>query len=130
MGADQLEDFLINSKLVEWQRQAVRDAKDKTTEYRKQYEPFKIAHAREATQDFFLHYRKNAIFIRDSIKQRFEALDELILSALSEHTINFQTQSREFTSIDRLPKEGMKMVKAAEVEVQKILWDAPRQQID
>jgi hypothetical protein len=130
MRSDQLEEYIVHSKLDEWQRQAVRDAKDKTTEYRNQYEPFKIAHAREATQDFFLYYRKNAIFIRDPIKQRFEAIDELILSALSEHTMNFQHKFRDFTSIDRLPKQGMEMVKAAEAEVQKILWDSTRQQLD
>jgi hypothetical protein len=127
MRQDQLEEFLVNSKLAEWQRQLIRDAKDKTTAYRNQNEPFKIAHAREAIQAFFIYFRKNSIFIRDPIKRQFEEIGELLISALSEHETNFQHQTREFTLIDRLAKEGEKMVKALEAEVQKRLWDSTRQ---
>ena len=128
MRDDQREDFLLNSKLVEWQRQLVRDARDKTKAYRDQIEPFKIAGARKATRKFFLYFRKNGIFIREPIKQQFEVLDQLMLSALSEHQMNFQHQTREFKSIDQLAADGEKMVRALEAEVQKTLWDSTRQQ--
>jgi hypothetical protein len=126
MAADQREDFIINSKLAEWQRQLVRDAKDKTSIYRNQIEPFKIAKARKASRKFFLYFRKNGIFIREPIKQQFDSLDQLTQSALSEHVMNFQHQTREFESISRLASEGEKMVKALEAEVQKRLWDSTR----
>jgi hypothetical protein len=126
MLPDQQEDFIINSKLAEWQRQLVRDAKDKTNTYRNQTEPFKIARARKASRKFYLYFRKNGIFIREPIKLQFDALDQLMLSALSEHEMNFQHRTREFTSIDRLASEGEKMVKALEAEVQKRLWDSTR----
>jgi hypothetical protein len=126
MIPDQQEDFITNSKLSEWQRQLVRNAKDKTSTYRNQIEPFKIARARKVTRKFFLYFRKNGIFIREPIKQQFDALDQLMLSALSEHEMNFQHQTREFASIDRLASEGEKMVKALEAEVQKRLWDSTR----
>jgi hypothetical protein len=130
MRPGQLEDFLENSELAEWQRQAVRDAEDKTAEYRNQFEPFKIAHARTATRDFFLYFRKNGIFIRDPIKRRFDAIDQLMHSALKEHEMNFQHHTREFKYIDLLASEGEKMVRALETEVQTILWDATRQQTE
>lgn len=128
MRPDQAEDFIVNCNLAEWQRQLVRDAKDKTNAYRDQIEPFKIARAKKASRKFHLYFRKNGIFIREPIKQQFGALDELMLSALSEHLMNFQHQTREFKSIDRLASEGEKMVKALENEVQQRLWDSTRQQ--
>lgn len=128
MRPDQLDDFILHSKLAEWQRQLVSDAKDKTNAYRNQIEPFKISEARKATSNFYTYFRKNGIFIRDPIKQQFDTLDQLILSALSEHELNFQHQTCEFKSIDRLALDGETMVKALETEVQKRLWDATRQQ--
>lgn len=128
MRPDQLEDFIAHSELAEWQRQLVRDEKDRTNAYRNQIEPFKIARARKATRKFIVYFRKHGIFIREPIKQQFEALDRLLFAALSEHEMNFQHQTREFTSIDCLASEGEKMVAALEAEVQKRLWDATRQQ--
>ena len=128
MQSDQLEDFIVHSKLVEWQRQLVRDGADKTSTYRNQIEPFKIARAKKASRKFYLYFRKSGIFIREPIKQKFDALDQLMLEALSEHEMNFQHQTREYASIDRLNSEGEKMVKALEGEVQKRLWDSTRQE--
>lgn len=128
MRPDQQEDFIANSKLLEWQRQLVRDAQDKNSAYRDQIEPFKIARARKASGKFYLYFRKNGIFIREPIKQGFDELDQLMLAALSEHEMNFQHQTREFKSIDRLASDGEKMVKALEAEVQKRLWDSTRQE--
>lgn len=130
MQSDQLEDFIVNSKLAEWQRQLVRGATDKTNAYRDQIELFRIARARKASRKFFLYFRKSGIFIREPIKQKFDALDQLMLGALSEHTMNFQHKTREFKSIDRLASEGEKTVKELEAEVQKRLWDSARQDTD
>jgi hypothetical protein len=124
MNVAQLEDFLTNSKLAEWQRQAVRDASNKTDEYRNQVEPFKIARARKATRRFYVYFRKNGIFIRDPIKEQFVKLDELLLSAMSEHEMNFQHKTREFRSIDMLGSQGETMLKNLEFEIQKRLWDS------
>ena len=76
-----------------------------------------------------MYFRKNGIFIREPIKKQFDALDQMILSALSEHELNFQHQTREFKSIDRLVSEGEKLVRELEGEVQKRLWDSTRQEI-
>ena len=126
MQPDQLSDFIVNSKLVEWQRQLIRQAKDKTSTYRNQIEPFKIAKAKKASKKFYLYFRRNGIFIRDPIKEKFDRLDRLMIDALDEHTMNFQHRTREFISIDRLSSEGEEMMKALEMEVQKILWDSTR----
>jgi hypothetical protein len=130
MTPDQQEDFLATSKLAEWQRHLVRDAKDKNSVYRNQFEPHKIGAARKATRKFYLYFRRNGIFIREPIKQQFEELDELMRSALSEHEMNFQHQTREFKSIDRLAAEGERMAKALEAEVQKRLWDSTHHVVD
>jgi hypothetical protein len=122
MNPAQRDDFVQESKLAEWQREAVLGAKDKTQEYRNQVEPFKIARARKASQKFYMHFRSNGIFIREPIKEQFIKLDELMLAALSEHQMNFQHQTREFGSIDRLAAQGETMLKKLELEVQKRLW--------
>jgi hypothetical protein len=127
MRANQCEDFLANSKLAEWQRQLVRDATDKTSAYRNQIEPFKIARAMKASRKFYMNFRSNGNFIREPIKQKFDELDQLMQSALSEHVMNFQHQTREFKFIDRLASpHSERMMKALEAEVQKRLWDSTR----
>jgi hypothetical protein len=127
MQPDQLEDFIVNSELAEWQQQLIRQAKDKTSAYRNQIEPFKIARAKKASKKFYLYFRRNGIFIREPIKEQFDKLDQLMLDALNEHQMNFQHGTREFKSIDRLNSESKKMVKALEAEVQKRLWDSTRE---
>ena len=60
MQTDQLEDFSVHSKLAEWQRQLVRDAKDKTSIYRNQIEPFKIARAKKPVANFISTFARTA----------------------------------------------------------------------
>ncbi len=128
MSDVQREDFLveglIGKKLAAWQRQKIREAADKTAELRNQWEPFKIARAKRASAKFYKYFRANGIFIRESLKTKFDELDRLVLAAISGHQMNFQHKTREFKSIDRLAEEGEAMIKALEVEVQKRLWDS------
>ena len=128
MRAGQLEDFISRTNLADWERQAVRDAKDKTSEYTKRLEPHQIAHARKASDKFRQYFRKNGVFIREPIKRQFEAVYELMQAALSEHEMNLQHQTHEFKSIDRLASDGEEMVKALEAETQKVLWDFAQHQ--
>jgi hypothetical protein len=44
--------------------------------------------------------------------------------------MNFQHQTREFASIDRLASEGERAIKALETEVQKRLWDSTQKSPD
>jgi hypothetical protein len=127
MSDAQREDLLGHSQLAEWQKQKVRDATDKTTEYRQQAEPFRIARAKKASTKFYLYFRANGIFIREPLKQKFDELDQLILAALSERQINFQNKLREFVSIDKLNSTGEKLIKELEADVQKRLWDSATQ---
>jgi hypothetical protein len=51
-------------------------ARDKTTEFNKQTEPLRIEQAKKVTSKFFFIFAKNGIFIREPIKQQFEALTD------------------------------------------------------
>jgi hypothetical protein len=124
MAPAQLDDFLEHSKLAGWEREIVLEAPDKTSAYRNQIEPFKIARGHKASQKFYLYFRSNGIFIREPIKQKFVELDNLLLAAMSEHQMNFQDRTREFGSIDKLASQGETMLKDLEAEVQKRLWDS------
>lgn len=128
MSDVQREDFLvegmIGKELAEWQRQKIRVATDKTAELRNQWEPFKIARAKGASAKFYKYFRANGIFIRESLKTKFDELDRLVLAAISDHQMNFQHKTREFKSIDRLAHDGEAKIKALEIEVQKRLWDS------
>jgi hypothetical protein len=86
----QLEDFLSASPLADWQRDLVRAAPDKTAAYRNQYEPHRIGRAKKASAKFYKYFQRNGIFIRPSIKEKFDKVDELMLDALTEHQLNFQ----------------------------------------
>ncbi|KYG20207.1 hypothetical protein SE92_07975 [Bradyrhizobium sp. AT1] len=128
MSDVQREDFLvegvIGKELAEWQRQKIRDATDKTAELRNQWEPFKIARAKRASAKFYKYFRANGIFIRESLKTKFDNLDQMVLAAISAHQMNFQHRTRELKAIDRLADDGEAMIKALEIEVQKRLWDS------
>jgi hypothetical protein len=130
MSDVQREDFIVNGmagkELAEWQRQKIRNAADKTAEFRNQWEPFRIGLARQASAKFYKYFRANSIFIRESIKAKFDEVDQLLLAARSEHEMNFQHGSREFKSIDKLAKDGETMIKGLETEVQKRLWDSTK----
>ncbi len=54
----------------------VRDAKDKTSTYRNQIEPIKIARARKASRKFYLYFRKVEVQKRlwDSTRQDTDSL--------------------------------------------------------
>jgi hypothetical protein len=56
--------YLAGRSLVAWQRERVRTAKDKTAEYRNQFEPHRIGLAKKANQEFYLYFQRNGIFIR------------------------------------------------------------------
>lgn len=120
----QAEEYLANSKLVEWQREKVRISSKKTDEFRKQIEPHKIARGKKALKKYYLLYKRNSIFIRPSIKSKFDLLDRLMVDALSEHEMNFVFATRTFTSIEKLEKEGESLFKELQTEVQERLWDS------
>jgi hypothetical protein len=122
MYPDQLEDFLADSELSEWERQAIRDATDKTEAYRRQFEPYKIAKAKKASHKFYVFFRSNGIFIREPIRKLFEMVDDLVIAALTEHEMNFQHSTRSFVAIDKLGSEGELAFKKLEREVQDYLW--------
>jgi hypothetical protein len=124
MSDPQREDFLGTSPLADWQRDLVRSAKDKTDAYRNQIEPHRIARARSASARFYKYFQRNGIFIRPSIKRKFDKIDELMLAALEEHVLNFQHKFREFQAGDKLRSEGKPLLDELEADVQKRLWDS------
>jgi hypothetical protein len=95
MQQDRPEDFLTHCELADFERKEVRESKDKTETYGHLLQPHLIGRARKVSQDFYLYFRKSAIFIREPIKLQFDKSDELMQLALSEHSINFQTGGRD-----------------------------------
>jgi hypothetical protein len=124
---EQLEDFLKSSSLADWQRDLVRAATDKTEAYRNQYEPHRIGRAKRASAKFYQYFQRNGIFIRPSIKGKFDKVDELILNALTEKQSNFQHGFRLFEASDKLRSEGKEILDDLEAVIQKRLWDSTDQ---
>lgn len=123
----QLEDFLTSSSLADWQCDLVRAATDKTDAYRNQYEPHRISRAKRASAKFYLYFQRNGIFIRPSIKEKFDKVDELILNALTEKQSNFQHGLWSFEASDKLRSEGKEILDDLEAVIQKRLWDSTDQ---
>jgi hypothetical protein len=58
-----------------------------------------------------------------SIKEKFDAVGNLVWEALSEHKIRHEMKDwREHPKLDRLEKEGESMLRELEAEIQKRLW--------
>lgn len=122
MQAEELEEFLASSEFADWQRNAIRNAEDKTGAYREHAEPFKLARAKKSSRKFYVFFRSNGIFIRARLRTRFEALDQMLVSALSERQMNFQHGTRSFVAIDKLASEGEALYRELEADVESYLW--------
>jgi hypothetical protein len=119
----QLEEFLADSFLSNWQKDEIRAAEKRTEYYRKASTWQKISEAREGCRDFYIYFKKNGIFVPEPIKAQFLELNKLIYDALVEFEINEQDDIRPRLR-DNLNKlsQAEPIMTALEQDVQRRLW--------
>jgi hypothetical protein len=128
MNDQQLDEFLENSPLANWQKQEIKNTSRRNEYYTKAIAWHKISKGRDAIRELYVFLRKNGIFIPEPTKTMFANLEQLIYNALLEYEINetHQIIPRQLNDQDKLRKEGEVLIKQLEKDVQDRLWSSQR----
>jgi hypothetical protein len=81
---------------------------------------------RDIYRDYFIYQRKNGIFIRNEIKEKFKTVSDLIHAALLEYEFELQhgNDFRQWEARTRFSRESDGLMDALEEVVQQRLWDS------
>jgi hypothetical protein len=125
MGQAQLDEFLADMPLKNWQKAELKTATDKDKYYQDAIFWHRLNAARATARKTAIYLLANGIFMPPGMKARFDQIHALGWDALTEHEINKtpglptdRTQQIKFV------KEGEVLMKSLESDVQKRLWSA------
>ena len=128
MNPEELEVFLKNSPLEDWQKNQLRGPQGSRNEifqnhiFGHQYRDVQISH-----WEFHNYFIANGIFIQGDLKEKIRLMSNLIYDAFHEKALDKeipQLGEGRFAAGDRLHSEGPKLQAEIEAEVQRRLWDA------
>lgn len=124
MSAPQLEDFLSECDLRDWQKEELRRESDKTRYYLDKVFWHRLQSARGMVTAASNALGKLGIFINRETRQRIDDLNSLLWNALVEEELNHvqRVVPRIRDDISRLMKEGEKLREDLESEIRDILW--------
>jgi hypothetical protein len=84
MGEEHRSEFLQSCKLLEWQKEEVRQASDKNERYSEFIVWHELDDAIEASVKCHDYLQTNGIFLKQEMKDSFSQLDNLIWKAIKE----------------------------------------------
>jgi hypothetical protein len=124
MKQSQLDEFLEDCPLGDWQKDELKEVADKNKYYQDAIFWHRLSEAKSAAQESAVYLLTNGIFMPPAMKTKFEQIDDLAWDALSEHEFykssGILPQSMERR--DKLAKEGPTLLKSLETDVQRRLW--------
>jgi hypothetical protein len=129
MSSIQIEEFLKNTAMAEWQKDELRSKSDKATYYIDYAERMEIVDAYRLYSNWQNFFLKNGIFMPAEIKKKFSELDSLLKGALIEYEIRKREKDikwSEMTDYRRLLKDGKNLRDEVEAEVHKRLWSSTK----
>ena len=131
MNPKQLEEFIQNSQLRQWQKDELRSSQSKTKYYQGASNWVRMWDAQEVCREYFVYERKNGIFIRNEIKEAFNAISGLMNDALFEYKFELQhgdTDNRNhlerWADRTKFSKQSKQLLDDVEKIVQRRLWDS------
>lgn len=124
----QLDEFLENSPLANWEKDELKATTGRTEYYKKAIRWHNFFKARRALMELNIFLLKNGIFIPEPMKSRFSEIERLISNAVIEYEFNEQHGLLPRRSDDRnkLNASGTQLMESLEKEVQNRLWDSQR----
>jgi hypothetical protein len=78
MNDEQLEEFLSDAPLENWQKSELRASSDKVAYYMKAVFHHRLAGCRDACRDHHVYVLKNGIFMPPEIRSKFNEIEDLI----------------------------------------------------
>lgn len=124
----QLESFIAQSELAEWQKDELLAATDKTKKYQEQIYWHKLSRCFNLHRDGNISLSRTGIFVQDPIKEKLQAILDLAHSALVEDQINHEHPPTRFserlkTNIDRMQTDGKTWMEEAEALIKARIWE-------
>lgn len=128
MSDKQLDEHLAKSPLFESQKQAVRDARDRTRTFQKEIYWHRKADTYEVVRGFSRSLRFNGIFVPAEISTEMNQVVDWLFDALLEHEMNeeHEMRPRERKAQSRLTKECKELVDRIEKSIRDRLWSITR----
>jgi hypothetical protein len=124
MSQPQLESFIADCELRDWQKDELRRENDKTHYYIDKIFWRRLQHARALVTAASNSLGKLGIFLNKDTRQRLDDLTSLLWSSLLEEEMNNAERPvpRLRDDISRLMKDGEQLREGLESEIREILW--------
>lgn len=128
MRPKQLESFVAQSELAEWQKDELLTVSDKTKKYQEQIYWHKLSHCFNLHRDGNTSLSRTGIFVQDPIKEKLQAILDLTHGALVEDQMNHEhpptrLSERLKTNIDRMRTDGKSWMEEAEALIKARIWE-------
>lgn len=130
MNAEQLAEFVESLPFPKWKKEQLRTAPNKSKFYQEAENWRRLGEAKAKYHEFFLYHRKNSVFIRKEINDRFNEISDLIHHVIVEYEFELQHPNADIAHQERLKErrkfasDGRKMLEMLEQIVQARLWDS------
>ena len=127
MQPKQLATFVAESELLDWQKDDVLASVDKTKTFNEILYWHKLNRVMQSHRAANIALSRSGIFVEDPIKEKLEAILDLVHSALVEDEMNHQHPPSRFSerlhnSIDRIRSDGSAWMSEAEKMIKARLW--------
>jgi hypothetical protein len=127
MTDSQLEEFLSDSKLLNWQRSELKaaDRKDRNKYYQDVLFYHTFGDCRRKCRKSYVYLQRNGIFMPRELLEKFRKFDGMVWAALNEHQSNKELDEvpRRREAANMLRDEGGPLFSELEETIQKRLWN-------
>ena len=126
MTAEQLEEFLSNCSLNQWEKSELRGDGDRNAYYIKRLFWHRLADMRGVARESHIYLLKSGIFLPAEVRAKFGAIGTLIWEALDERAVNEEHDfvPRESVKQKALRDNGPQLIENLEQEVHGRLWNS------
>lgn len=111
----ELEEFIKDSGLDEWEKKTLRETDEKQRFYQERISWHQLSEALAASKECHIYLEKNGIFLEPKIQDQFNHIDTLIWKAVRAEELN---RTHNFKEHARLPEEIDSLMKDLEKKVQ------------
>lgn len=127
MQPKQLAAFIAESELFEWQKDDVISSSDKTKTFNDLAYWHKLNRVSQAHRTADIALSRSGIFVQDEIKEKLQAILDLVRGALIEDQTNHEHPPSKFnprlrSDIDRIRSDGAAWMSEAETMIKARLW--------
>lgn len=128
MQQKQLASFVEQSELADFQKEEVLDASDKTRKYGELIYWHKLHRVSQAHRMADIALSRSGIFVQDKIREKLQAILDLVRGAIIEDQINHEHPPAKFTErlkedSERIRKDGKAWMVEVEALIKARLWD-------